>query len=671
MGTDSEKPFLIDLKTNLNADNDQVAYLRTYLFCDRDTEVLFGIGSDDGIKVWLNGEVIHANNLTRSHWQNEDWVRAFLTKGRNDLLLKVTQHTGGWGASVSMQKPDTSRIDFVRVDAWPVESESADHNARLIFDGKSFAGWEGNRMIFRIQDGAIVGGSVNTGLSRNEFLCTEKEYSNFVLRLKVKLSGNEMQANAGVQIRSRRISGSTEMIGYQADMGQHYWGSLYDESRRNQVIARADMSELVKVIKPGEWNNYEIRCEGKRIRLFINGYQTIDYIETDEAIEQKGVIGLQIHAGPASEAWYKEITIRELAPDIPFRIHVLNAESRFEAAGIVDVNNDGLSDIFCGSYWYEAPDWRKHLVREQEEINEYYNDFANLPLDVNGDGWTDIVNAAFFNKTLFWIRNPGISGESFKVIEIERPGSMETAIARDINGDGRPDILPNDGGAPAWYDFYPDTSAENGVRWQRHGLPKEVRGHGNGAGDVNGDKRCDIVCRQGWLEQTNAADSLWVWHPAFDLGDRPGIPILVHDVDADGDSDLIWGRGHDYGLYWLEQSRDGSDQRIWEKHIIDSEWSQAHFMLLADLNNDGCEELVTGKRYRAHNGRDPGGHDPLCVYYYRFDRSAHCWYRHTISQGERVGFGINTQAADIDADGDIDIVAPGKSGLNLLENLLK
>ena len=149
------------------------------------------------------------------------------------------------------------------------------------------------------------------------------------------------------------------------------------------------------------------------------------------------------------------------------------------------------------------------------------------------------------------------------------------------------------------------------------------------------------------------------------------IPILVWDVDGDRDSDIVWGLGHNYGLFWLEQKSDGSSKRQWVKHKIDDSWAQPHYLLLADLDNDGRNELVTGKRYHAHNGKDPGGEDPLCVYYYKFNRASRAWARHTLHEGGRVGFGINTGVADMDADGDIDIVAPGKSGLYLFENLLK
>jgi hypothetical protein len=179
-----------------------------------------------------------------------------------------------------------------------------------IFDGKTLDGWEGDLKVFRVEDGAIVGGSLKSALPRNEFLTSTKEYGDFELRLKVKLTG-AASANGGIQIRSRRVPNDREMSGYQADMGQHYWGSLYDESRRNKTLAGPDPDELKKVLKPDDWNDYVIRCEGRHIQLWLNGLKTVDYTEPDEKIEQKGLIGLQIHGGPASEASYKDIEIRE------------------------------------------------------------------------------------------------------------------------------------------------------------------------------------------------------------------------------------------------------------------------------------------------------------------------------------------------------------------------
>ena len=181
-----------------------------------------------------------------------------------------------------------------------------------LFDGKTFKGWEGDtNKSFRIEDGAIAAGTLKEKIPRNEFLCTTRNYTNFVLTLKFKLVGEG--ANAGVQIRTKRIPNHHEVSGYQADMGDPtWWGCLYDESRRNKVLAKSDMEQVKKVLKRNDWNEYKIKCEGKRIQLWINGLQTVDYTETEPNIEDYGVIAVQIHSGPPSEAWSKDITIQEL-----------------------------------------------------------------------------------------------------------------------------------------------------------------------------------------------------------------------------------------------------------------------------------------------------------------------------------------------------------------------
>ena len=177
-----------------------------------------------------------------------------------------------------------------------------------LFDGKTFAGWEGDLKIFRIQDGAIVGGSLQQKIARNEFLCTTKTYGDFELRLKVKLLGGD-GANAGIQFRTSRIPNHHEVSGYQADMGVGWWGALYDESRRNKVLTGPEQEKMKSVIKVDDWNDYTIRAEGRRLQTWINGFQTVDDVEEDPKIDTTGVICVQIHGGPPSEAWYKDITL--------------------------------------------------------------------------------------------------------------------------------------------------------------------------------------------------------------------------------------------------------------------------------------------------------------------------------------------------------------------------
>lgn len=183
-----------------------------------------------------------------------------------------------------------------------------------LFDGKTFNGWVGDtNNTWRIQDGAFVGGSLEQTVPRNEFLRTTQIFTNFILRLKFKLEGTEGFINAGVQIRSKPMTNPpNEMCGYQCDMGDGWWGCLYDESRRNKVLAKPSSGAVEKALRKNDWNEYIIICEGKRIQSFINSVKMIDYTESDDSIEQYGVIGLQIHGGGKARVQYKDISIKIL-----------------------------------------------------------------------------------------------------------------------------------------------------------------------------------------------------------------------------------------------------------------------------------------------------------------------------------------------------------------------
>ena len=182
-----------------------------------------------------------------------------------------------------------------------------------IFDGRTFAGWEGDtNKTWRIEQGALVAGSLQVKVPRNEFLATTRSYTNFVLRLKVKLTGTEGFVNSGVQIRSERVPNHHEMIGYQADIGAGWWGALYDESRRNTILAKPEPAVIEKALKPDDWNDYEIRAEGRRVVLKLNGVTTIDYTEADTSVVQAGKLAVQIHGDGKTIVAFKDLTIEEL-----------------------------------------------------------------------------------------------------------------------------------------------------------------------------------------------------------------------------------------------------------------------------------------------------------------------------------------------------------------------
>jgi hypothetical protein len=177
-----------------------------------------------------------------------------------------------------------------------------------LFNGHDLTGWEGDTLLWLVENGTIVGRS--PGISYNDFLVTTKSFADFVLRLQVQLVDNV--GNSGIQFRSERVSGSMEMIGYQADMGAQYWASLYDESRRRETLAAPDSALLDRLLRLGDWNDYEIHANGPHMQLKLNGETTVDYTEPEPDIALSGRIGLQIHSGPALEVRFRNIEIQEL-----------------------------------------------------------------------------------------------------------------------------------------------------------------------------------------------------------------------------------------------------------------------------------------------------------------------------------------------------------------------
>jgi hypothetical protein len=182
-----------------------------------------------------------------------------------------------------------------------------------LFDGQTLSGWEGNPAIWRVEGGALTGGSLTETVTVNEFLASTREYSDFLLRFEIKLTGQEGFINSGFQIRSQRVPRSSEMIGYQCDFGDpNWWGAIYDESRRNRVLSSSDMSRVGPVIRRNDWNDYLIRADGPRITTWINGRMGTDYREADSSIPLSGRLGIQVHGGGKALVQVRNIAIQEI-----------------------------------------------------------------------------------------------------------------------------------------------------------------------------------------------------------------------------------------------------------------------------------------------------------------------------------------------------------------------
>jgi len=241
----------------------------------------------------------------------------FMLKEKPDLarlrgfLARLRQSDGGYAPTLgAMAEPGATYTCSIMaywarlLDGEPAVVETAGFVP--LFNGKDLAGWEGDSSLWSARDGMLVGES--PGIPRNNFLATEASYADFVLEFSVRLAGDS--GNSGVQFRSVRVPGH-EMSGYQADIGPGYWASLYDESRRNRVLAPATPKALGALHK-GEWNRVAIRASGGQITIWLNGVTSVDYRESDPAIARAGKIAVQIHAGGPMRVEFKDIQIQDL-----------------------------------------------------------------------------------------------------------------------------------------------------------------------------------------------------------------------------------------------------------------------------------------------------------------------------------------------------------------------
>jgi hypothetical protein len=386
-----------------------------------------------------------------------------------------------------------------------------------------------------------------------------------------------------------------------------------------------------------------------------------------------------------------------------------------ESGAVADFNNDGKLDIVAAESWYEAPRWTKRPIRTIPVSSGYIDSFSDLPIDVDGDSFVDVIQIGYFARRIVWMKNPGTSGGAWTEHLIDAIGPTEFAFLVDLDNDGKADdLLPqfNTVTAPlAWYDL------QNGT-WVKHVVSPRSYGHGIGAGDVNGDKRQDIVTPQGWLEgpADPRASGDWTFHPtdwqrrSIPAPVRTGPPsaaspppmsvppapaaaaappaaaepgagapappargaewgfLYVLDINGDGRNDVLTTSAHSYGICWFEQRADGT----WQQHVIDHSWSHAHASVLADINGDRQPDLVTGKRFQSRNVAAAGDDEPLGLYWYEFKRGANrsvTWTRHTIDYASKAGGGVQMTVRDMDGDGDMDVVTTGKSGLFLADNL--
>lgn len=355
--------------------------------------------------------------------------------------------------------------------------------------------------------------------------------------------------------------------------------------------------------------------------------------------------------------------------EILFDKHVLCDTFVSEGVTVADVNKDGHLDIIAGAYWFEAPTWKQHELAAPQAFaydKGYSNAFLHFALDVDQDGWVDMIRVDFPGKAVVWHQNPGNESGYWEEHLIYGAFGNETPLFVDMNGDGRPDLVGND---PETEEvIWLQAPNERGsTSWEKHVISKEAGlgthqfTHGLGVGDVNGDGRSDVLITKGWWEAP-AQDSgqPWQFHPA-DFGEDCAQMHML-DVNGDGLVDVVSSSAHNYGIWWHEQQPDNAGGSRWVKHVIDSAFSQSHALTLKDINGDGYLDLVTGKRFFAHNGHDPGEFEPAVLNWYEYmPDGPPFWRAHQIDHDS--GVGLQVIVEDVDGDGLLDIVVSNKKGV--------
>lgn len=328
-------------------------------------------------------------------------------------------------------------------------------------------------------------------------------------------------------------------------------------------------------------------------------------------------------------------------------------------------------------------------VRIIEDVSGYARTNGDSAYDINGDGRPDVVSVDFFSGKVMWYENPGPKGleygELWPVHLLYDTGQTtnESSWLVDLTGDGKPEWYSNQ-----WNPEHPtmiwQLATEEREVVEQAGANKEtfkkqvpslvghqigpVNGHGMAFGDINNDGRDDIIFGSGWYERPegDALSQEWTLHSDWEL--HGSCPMQVYDVDGDGKNDLVWSKAHDFGIFlWRGLGPDATGKLQFEESLIDKSFSQAHCLHRADLDGDGKAELITGKRVRAHNGNDPGSGEPPIMRYYVWNADKKAFDGYTINEGQAAA-GLQIRTADLDGDGDTDIVVAGKDGTQILFN---
>ena len=367
----------------------------------------------------------------------------------------------------------------------------------------------------------------------------------------------------------------------------------------------------------------------------------------------------------------------ETARSIRFEKTVVDTQFRSEGVALADVNRDGKPDVLAGNVWYQAPDWKPHEIAPVQQFDKekgYSNSFLNYSADANGDGWLDQIVIGFpGSQPVVWRENPkGRPGPWPEHVIFRHACNESPAFAPLFNAGGSPLLVFSyDNSQMAWFEPGKDLYSEfiSHPISQRFTAEEEQKRcgvytfyHGLGVGDVNSDGRADVLVRNGYWEGPRDP-RVGPWNFVFANFGQECAQMHVYDVNADGLPDVLTSSAHKIGVWWHEQHR-GSEGVQFVERLIDDSFSQSHSLVMADVNGDGLQDIVTGKRFWAHGPN--GDIDPnaaAVLYWYELERENGNvkWIRHEIDNDS--GVGTQFVVADVDGDTLADVVTANKKGV--------
>lgn len=442
------------------------------------------------------------------------------------------------------------------------------------------------------------------------------------------------------------------------------------------------------VYRPGEWNVVQAIVDANILRAALNAEPTGLAGVTED--ESNGFGSLGLYVGGSGEVRFKDISYKDLglkeAPPEQVSSHfkMQRLDEFYYSWGVAgaDINRDGVMDLVAGPYYYLGPDYTK---RREIYAASTYNPSTQYPglswldfaADFTGDGWPDVITAGAGLTTTLYV-NPKGEARRWEKYTVTPRSNTEISLLKDIDGDGRPDLVLGLGGLLSWAS--PDSANPTG-QWVVHHIsgPNGIGAHGLGVGDINGDGLPDVVTTTGWYEQPakGSSQETWSFHPE-NFGGRGGAEMAVYDVNGDGLADVVTAlNAHGFGLAWFEQKREKDGKVSFVQHMImDDLWTknaggvtftELHGSTSADVDGDGIPDFIVGKRYWSHEDSytDPDPYGPPVLYYYRTVRNKNApggaeFVPELIHN--RSGAGSQVLAMDLNRDGAMDIATSTNRG---------